>query len=104
MLFSVGWFRLVINRGYILLPRAVQKRYFNKPSELEIKIITSKNSEKNLAEISTCARKRGKNVKIGHIDPGIENAGSTGRQHVHGHQIRVSHAFLHLQLRGFVKI
>ena len=31
-------------------------------------------------------------------------AGSTGRQNVHGHRIRVHHVILHLQLRGFAKI
>ena len=67
-------------------------------------MITSKSFEKNHAEISTCARKSGKNVKMGHMEPGIKNPGSTGRQNVHGHQICVSYAFLHLQLRGFVKI
>ena len=36
VLSSVGWFRLVINRGYILLSREAKKHYFDKPSELEM--------------------------------------------------------------------
>ena len=55
------------------------------------------------AEISTCARKSGKNVKIRQMEPVIGIAGSTGRQNFREHRIRVWHAFLHLQLRGFVK-
>ena len=49
-------------------------------------------------------KKKWKNVKIRQMELGIGFAGSTGRQNVHGHRIRVWHAFLHLQLRGFVKI
>ena len=55
-------------------------------------------------EISACARKSGKNEKIGHLELGIEIPGSTGRQILHGHHFRNWHAFLHLQLRGFVKM
>ena len=65
---------------------------------------TSKEFVENFSEISACARKSGKNVKIFDLEPGMAPAGSTGRQNVHGHRIRVCHAFLHLQLRGFVKI
>ena len=57
-----------------------------------------------MVEISDGARKSGKNVKIGDLEPGIKIAGSTGRQNVHGHRIRVHHVILHLQLRGFAKI
>ena len=67
-------------------------------------MMRSEDFVENFAEISTCARKRGKNVKIFDLEPGMANAGSTGRQNVHEHRIRVCHAFLHLQLRGFAKI
>ena len=67
-------------------------------------MITSKDFVENFVEISDGARKSGKNIKFGHMEPGIENPGSTGRQNVHGHRFRVWHAFLDLQLRGFAKI
>ena len=40
------------------------------------------NFSKNPVEISDGARKSGKNVKIGDLDPGIEISGSTGRHDV----------------------
>ena len=64
----------------------------------------SQKFKKNHAEISACARKSGKNEKFGHLELGIEISGSTGRQILHEHHFRIWHAFLHLQLRGFVKI
>ena len=101
---SVGPIRLIINRDTFCSPEKPRNNILTNPSIWRWKIIRSKILEKNFVEISACARKSGKNMKICHFELGIEKAGSTGRQNVHGHRIRVCHAILHLQLRGFVKI
>ena len=67
-------------------------------------MITDEEIVEKFVEISTCARKSGKNGRLGERDPGRAPVGSTGRQNGHACDIRVLHVFLHLELFRFVKI